>query len=231
MSDTKQGFSEGAIEGGTVDTEAESGEPINLQLRTHQATVEDWDFATLIKDLHLWAERMRLEFKLQTPVPALMVERLRTRLGHYRIGRNALGLNDEIAIDRHHATGNKYWQVLGTLLHEMLHAWQEHKGHPAGPNSHNYHNKEFREKAQSLGLIIDRYGHTEYPDGDTPFRQLLKKYGVEAPEVLKSEPPPRPRCGSRLKLYECPCHVKARVGRSRFNARCLDCGGLFERMA
>ena len=33
---------------------------------------------------------------------------------------------------------------------------------------------------------------------------------------------------SKLKLYECLCGVKVRGGRSRSNAQCLDCGGLFE---
>jgi hypothetical protein len=32
---------------------------------------------------------------------------------------------------------------------------------------------------------------------------------------------------SNLRLYECWCGVKVRVGRARFNAQCLDCGGVF----
>lgn len=209
--------------------ETKSAETINLALRRHQTKVDDWGFRKVAANLHTWAERMIFDFKIQTKaVPALMIERLRKRLGHYRSGRNGFGLRDEIALDEHHVRGNPYWKVLGTLLHEILHCWQEHSGKPPGPNSRNYHNKQYREKAEELGLIVDQYGHTQYAPGDTPFLNLLRKYGVQVPEI--PEPEPLITKGwSSLELYQCPCGVKARVGRSRFNAQCLDCGGLFER--
>lgn len=208
--------------------ESQSTEAINWQLRVHQADVQDWDFNRLAADLHLWAERMILEFKLEIGTPALRIDSLR-RPGHYRPGRNAFGLKDEIAIDEGHARGSLYWQLLGTLLHEILHSWQEHNGKAPSPNSHNYHNKEYREKAASLGLIVDERGYTQYAPGTTPFFNLLKKYGIEVPEVPRPKLVPLRVSRTKLKLWECPCGVKVRVGRSRFNAKCLDCGGLFER--
>ncbi len=123
--------------------EPTSAELINIQLRAHQTTVEDWPLAAVIKDLHGWAERMIVEFKLEIGVPALMTEPLRGRLGHYRIGRNGFGPNDEIAIDRQHAGQSLYWEVLGSLLHELLHSWQEHHERPPSRGSWNYHNKQF----------------------------------------------------------------------------------------
>jgi len=210
--------------------EPKPAETINRALRRHQVKVDDWRFGKLAANLHTWAGRMCVEFKLQLEqVPALMIERLRKRLGHYRKGRNAFGLNDEIALDEHHVQVSPYWETLGTLAHEILHLWQEHKGKPPGPNSRNYHNKQYRQKAQELGLIVDRYGRTQYAQGDTPFLNLLRKYGVDVPEIPKPELLSSRRCGSKLILYECSCPVKVRVGRSRFNARCLDCGSLFER--
>jgi len=209
--------------------ETESAEPINFALRDHQTTVEDWNFKELTTDLHNWAERIIFEFKLETGIPALMMERLRrTRLGHYRPGRNAFGLRDEVAIDQNHARTGPYWQVIGSLLHELIHAWQEHNGKPPSPNSHNYHNKEFRKKALSLGFIVDHRGYTQYAPGDTPFLSLLRKYGIEVPEIPELEPTPNQPSRTKLALYECLCGVKLRVGRSRFNAKCLDCGGLFQ---
>jgi hypothetical protein len=207
-----------------------SPETINIALRDHQSEADDWHFHELIADLHIWAERMILDFKFETEnIPALMIERLRKRLGHYRGGRNSFGLKDEIALDEHHVRADPYWQVLGTLAHEFIHLWQKHKGKPSGPNSRNYHNKEYRQKAGELGLIVDQYGHTQYAPGDTPFLTLLKKYGVQVPKIPKPDFPSPQRCRSSLVLYECSCGVKVRVGRSRFNAKCLDCGSLFER--
>jgi hypothetical protein len=209
---------------------ANSAEPINLALRDHQSNVDDWDFHKLTADLHVWVAQMILDFKLQTQgTPALMVERLRKHLGHYRIGRNGFGLNDEIALDEHYVRVSPYWEVLGTLAHEILHLWQHHSGNPPGLNSHNYHNREFRRRAEELGLIVDQYGRTQYAPGDTPFMNLLRKYGVQAPAIPKPHFPLRKKCSSTLNLYECLCGVKVRVGRSRFNAKCLDCNGLFKR--
>lgn len=210
--------------------ETESAEAINFALRDHQTTVKDWNFKELTADMHNWAERIIFVFKLQTGIPALMMERLRrTRLGHYRPGRNAFGLRDEVAIDQNHARTGPYWQVIGSLLHELIHAWQEHNGTPPSPKSHNYHNQEYREKAAALGLIVDQRGYTQYAPGETPFFNLLRKYGTEVPQIPKPAPIPFRASRTKLRLWECPCGVKVRVGRSRFNAKCLDCGSLFRK--
>lgn len=205
-------------------------EAINYHLRHHQADAEDWGFSDLANDLHLWGERMIFEFKLQIGTPVLMVARLRRgRLGHYRRGRNAFGLRDEIAIDQSHAEESAYCRVLITLAHELIHSWQEHHGSPPSRRSFNYHNREFRNKAESLGLIVDSRGHTHCSPGDTPFLLLLKKYDVAVVETGEPRLALAQPSRSKLTLYECACGVKARVGRSRFNAKCLDCGTLFRK--
>ena len=205
-----------------------SPETINIVLRNHQIKVDDWRFHKLVADLHIWSERIILDFKLEVQgVPALMIERLRKRLGHYRIGRNGFGLRDEIALDEHHVESSPYWQVLGTLTHECIHLWQEYNGTPPGPNSHNYHNRQYRQKAEELGLIVDQYGHTQFAPGNTLFLNLLRRYGIQVPKIPKPKFPSRQKCGSTLTLYECSCGVKVRVGRRRLNAKCLDCGSLF----
>lgn len=172
-----------------------------------------------------------VNIKLQIDkVPVLMIERLRYYLGHYRLGQNGFGLNDEIAINECHVRTSPYWEILGTLAHEILHMWQVHNGKPPSPNSRNYHNKQYREKAYEFGLIVDQYGHTRYMPGNTLFFNLLRKYGIDVLEIPKLELVPSSKGKSKLSLYECPCGVKARIGRSHFNAKCLDCGGLFRRM-
>src|SRR5436309_10620713 len=203
-------------------------EPINGALRDHQSQAANWKFREPAEDLHLWAGRMVSEFKLQIGTPCLFIENLRRRrLGHFRPGRNGFGLHDEIAIDASHLERDPYWDVLDTLLHELLHSWQAHHG-KAGRR--NFHNKQFRDKAAEFGLLIDANGRGVLAPGDTPFRKLLRKHGIEVPE-LDGNP-----CAEnllhladateeKLKLFECPCGVKVRIGRARFNAKCLDCGG------
>lgn len=211
-----------------MTTNGRSTESINEVLADHQSTLmlEDWDFAEVAADLHRWTLRMVLEFKLEIGAPALQIERLRRAYGHYRPGRNGFGLRDEIAIDEAHAQAGPYWQVLGTLLHELLHSWQ---GQHGCPGKRNYHNKVFQRKAGELGLIVDQNGRTEYAPPETPFSRLLAKHGVEAPKISQPIPVHNKHGSSKLKLYECPCGVKVRVGRSRFRALCLECNDKFER--
>jgi len=207
----------------------ESTETINLALKEHQIAAADWDFAALTADLHLWAERIIFDFKFEIGTPALTIETLRRKYGHYRRERNGFGLIDEIAIDEVHVQNPQYWRVIGTLCHELMHAWQQHHGTPPSPKSHNYHNKQFRDKAKSIGLIVNQTGFTQYESGDTPFFSLLKKYGVDVPQVPKPQLVQSRPSRSSLTLYECLCGVKVRVGRSKFNAKCLDCGSLFRK--
>jgi hypothetical protein len=206
-------------------------ETINLALRAHQENSDGWSFKAAAADLHGWGERMIIEFKLEIGIPCLLIEHLSRRYGHYRPKRNGFGLADEIGLDRSHVQHSPYWRVLGTLLHELLHSWQAHHG---TPGCRNYHNQEFQQKAWSLGLVIDSQGYTKYAAGDTPFFRLLKKFGIETPEDPNASGAGSPptnglsaSVGSKLKLYACGCGVKVRVGRARFNAQCLDCGGVF----
>jgi hypothetical protein len=216
---------------GTSNTAALIEEPINLALRDHQKTAEDWRFRALVTELHTWSERFRLKFKLNTPIPAIRIERLGgRRLGHFRCGRNGWGLNYEIAIDRDHSTSDPFWQAVGTLLHELLHLWQEVHGANPSRCSFNYHNKEFRDKAAALGLIVDHRGYTCYATQNSPFLDLLKEYDVNVPPLppLEEQRTRLERLGSsKLKLWECGCPVRVRVAVPNFRARCLVCGCLF----
>jgi len=213
---------------GPYTMEANSAETINLVLRDHQASVQDWRFRNLAADIHVWAQKMVLDGKVETGTPALMIEQLRPeRFGHCRDRRNAFGLKDEVVVDQDYCQASLYRQVLGVSLHELLHARQEHNGKPPSPKSRNYHNNQFREKAATFGLLVDSRGHAQYAPGDTPFFTLLGKYGLEVPEIPEPGVLLTRQGRSTLALYECSCSVKVRVGRSRFNAMCLDCDSLF----
>jgi hypothetical protein len=211
-----------------TDMEAEQ---TNLDLRAHQGSIDDWPKRALVEDLHTWAERLTSEFKLKTPLPALMLDRLSHNIcGHFRRGRNGFGLRNEIAINELHVSEKPYWEVIVTLLHELLHSEQENIG---SPGRRNYHNKEYRDRAEALGLIVDRWGHTWVAPKPTPFWEIIEKYGLKAPEITE---PARAAVGSpgnsKLKLWVCQCTpkpVRVRVAIEDFQARCLKCGQLFAR--
>jgi hypothetical protein len=70
--------------------------------------------------------------------------RMRARLGHYAPAQQ--GRPAEIAISRRHLRRHGFAEALETLLHEMVHQWQDEQGHPLG------HDRRFREKARSVGI-------------------------------------------------------------------------------
>ncbi|MFC1637243.1 hypothetical protein ACFL5Z_20685 [Planctomycetota bacterium] len=216
-----------------------NGEKINDALREHQTSIIDWSLHTLAEDLHAWADRLIFEFKLECGCPALTIESLRgSTLGRFRCDRNGFGLLNEIAIDKDHANSSEYWQVLGTLLHELVHAEQQATGaDDESTKRRNYHNNVFIERAESFGLIVDRKGHQQYAPPPTRFSELLKQHGVEISISTDAGPisptlQSIPQRGSKLKLWICSCKphpVRVRVAIQDFQARCLKCGEIFVR--
>ena len=66
---------------------------------------------------------------------------------------------DEIALNPRHFKNRTLIEVTSTLVHEMVHVWQFHYGHPSRAN---YHNKEWAGEMLRLGL---RPSHTGAPGG------------------------------------------------------------------
>ncbi len=217
-----------------------AAEQINVNLKEHQGHVHEWNYSSLAKNLHVWAERFVLEFKLQCTVPALRLDGLRSNCyGYFRIGRNGFGLLNEIAINDKHINGAAVdFQVCGTLLHELLHSEQQAlntEGQTA--KRRNYHKGAFIKRAKYFGLIVDHGGHQEYAPPPTRFSQLLDKYGIEVPTYTDNEASKIRTVGlvagnSKLKLWICSCKPKpvhVRVAVPDFRARCLKCNQLFVR--
>ena len=71
--------------------------------------------------------------------------RMRMRLGHYSSATKA-GDPPEIAISRRHLRRHGWEEALETLLHEMVHQWQDERGMPLD------HGAEFRRKANAVGI-------------------------------------------------------------------------------
>jgi len=205
----------------------ENSNTIYEALASHQKGARDWDVQDLVLKLQHWAERFNSEFKLEIPAISLRVDWLsRKCYGHFRRGRNGFGLVNEIAINREYLNEQQPWEVLATLLHEMLHAWQEEHG---TPGKNNYHNSELRKKAATLGLVINSAGIQEYTL-NSPFFNMLQREQIAIPVELPPVPPNKKRGKSKLKKWSCACSppVNVRVAIPSFNAKCLNCNSNFE---
>jgi hypothetical protein len=215
--------SEGLVE---LASERE-GSPADVYeiLAQHQRQ-EEWNRREMMEGLQTWANRFVVEFKLDIPEVVLCVDVLpSSRYGHFRNGHNGFGLKGEVAINARYLTPDiPLWEVLGTLLHELLHAWQQAHG---TPGKRNHHNAEFRAKAFELGLIIDRRGLGGYA-AESRFKDLLRGVGVVVPEHELLPPARRPRGESKLKKWSCGC-TNVRVAVADFRAMCLKCGNEFRR--
>jgi len=194
-------------------------------LAQHQLS-EAWHARNLIGTLQDWASRFIAEFKLDIPEVALCVDRMPvTTFGHFRGGHNGFGLKGEIALNARHLTGQTaLWEVLGTLLKHLLNAWQQAHG---TPGKHGNHNREFREKAASLGLLVDEKGLLGFA-ADSPFKELLRRHGVEVPSAERPIPARRPKGDSKQKKWSCEC-TSVRCAITELYAQCLKCGQVFRK--
>jgi hypothetical protein len=199
---------------------------IYRELARHQGTEKGWDSKELAAELLRWVAIYDEEFDLDVPEVSLSIDFThRLCYGHFRYGHNGFGLKGEILINKHYVSDREGWKTLGTLLHEMLHGWQQAHGKPG---KGKYHNKQFRHKAETLGLIVDHWGHTQYAP-DSAFTRLLEKHGVHVPPLGKPVLSERQPGESKLKKWSCGC-TNVRVAIVDFRARCLKCKRLFSRV-
>lgn len=77
-------------------------------------------------------------------VPVRISRRMRRRLGHYT--PRAEGVEPEIAISWQHVRRQGLADAAITLLHEMVHQWQDEAGHAVD------HGEAFRRKAREVGI-------------------------------------------------------------------------------
>ncbi len=113
-------------------------------------------------------------------------------------------------------------EVLGVLLHELIHA-------SFGPSMHDIgHGKQFSQAAKKLGLAGPPTATVVSPELLPFLQSYVARVGVypHAPIVprQKAKAP-----GSRLRLYECCCDpvMKVRVASNDFDATCNRCDEAF----
>jgi SprT-like family protein len=108
--------------------------------RTHPADVP------IIRELSRWHTALNQERfggALRT-VPIRISRRMKSRLGHYSPG--AEGCGPEIVLSRRHIRRDGWEEALHTLLHEMVHQWQDEQGFAVD------HGASFRAKARAVGI-------------------------------------------------------------------------------
>lgn len=205
-------------------------EAVNVQIRTHETQIKDWELLEKAQELYLWYDLFNKEFfESGLGIAVLSFDKVRINtLGHYVIGRNGIGIEHNINLNFLHLDREK-WRLLRTLLHEMLHQYQM-IGLEDEVCRGNYHNKAFRNKAISLGIPCDFQGHNIEPPTD-PFVAFLKQHGVEVDftcEVNEHELLGMGR--STLDKFSCFCipPINVRVADHRFSAKCNHCGQDFK---
>jgi len=108
--------------------------------RTH---ADDEALAARLQERHAILNAARFGWPWKQ-VPGRVSRRMKTRLGHYSPARAGEGA--EIAISRRHLRRHGFASAEITLLHEMVHQWQDEHGLPVD------HSPAFRQKAREVGI-------------------------------------------------------------------------------
>ena len=104
------------------------------------------DDGAMVEQLDAWHHRYNTRHfgGGLTIVPIRVSRRMKSRLGHYLPGIQ--GMSTEIAISRSHIRRHGWTEALHTLLHEMVHQWQDETGRPID------HGSAFRAKCREVGI-------------------------------------------------------------------------------
>ncbi|MBC7670820.1 MAG: SprT-like domain-containing protein [Polaromonas sp.] len=128
----------------------------------------------IVEQLEAWHQRYNARhFNGHLRQVAIRVSRrMKSRLGHYTVGARG-GAGAEIAISRSHVLKHGWPEALHTLLHEMVHQWQDETERTID------HSASFRAKCREVGIapyarrvLQMRVGHAL--DSHTVVRQAAR---------------------------------------------------------
>jgi len=144
----------------------------------------------------------------------------------------------EIALNPQHFRAQTTTEVLGILVHEMTHLWQQHHGTPP---RRCYHNHEWASKMIAVGLhpsdtgkpggkiVGQRMTHYIVPDG--PFAKACARILATAPPALyadRAEEPAAAKKRASKTKYTCPgCGLNA-WAKPDAPLACAECTQLME---
>jgi hypothetical protein len=119
--------------------------------RPERTRPEDEPVVAQLQRFHAHYNRLYFGKRLRA-VPIRLSSRMRTRLGHYTAA-TPTGEPAEIVIGREHIRRHGWEEALHTLLHEMVHQWQDECGHAID------HGATFRKKAREVGITPSARRH------------------------------------------------------------------------
>lgn len=139
----------------------------------------------------------------------------------------------EIALNPSYFNGKNDKDILSTLLHEMVHLWQQEFGKPS---RRNYHNVEWANKMEEVGLIPSNTGEeggartgqsmSDYIDKDGKFERIVDAFLEKDTKIEYQDRPTLKLSGNKKKnkvKYTCPdCRLNA-WGKPGANLICGDC--------
>lgn len=203
-------------------------ELINAQARQHEETVQGWDYQETSKTLYHFFDLLNERFfSNKLPTPVLSFQRTRA-LGHYVVGRNEIGVHENINISARHLADARA-QVIQTLAHEMVHAYEKNCGKLS---KGNYHDVECQQKMKEIGIPCDRWGRSL--GMKNPFVAFLTEHDIKASvqteasvQTAAPEPCVTRTSKSRLKNWRCNC--TSIWSTANVQAVCTVCGKTFVR--
>jgi hypothetical protein len=158
-------------------------------------------------------------------LPACLItwQRKRTAYGYFSPHRfrDLYGdqKTDEIALNPQGFNDRTQAEILSTLVHEMVHLWQEHQGKPSRKC---YHNRQWASKMDEVGLTPT---HTGLPGGNRtgqrmthiirangPFEEACKALLKRGPFIQWADQPDEetPKKKASKTKYSCPtCDLNA----------------------
>lgn len=147
---------------------------------------------------------------------------------------DAENVADEIALNPTHFGNRPAKQTLSTLVHEMCHLWQHHFGTPPRKC---YHNREWSEKMEEVGLtpsdtgmpggrkVGQKVSHVIEIGGrfDIACDQFIAKTGAVLFADRAGEPAEKERKKSSKTKYTCPTCGQNAWAKPETNLMCGDC--------
>jgi predicted SprT family Zn-dependent metalloprotease len=120
-------------------------------------------------------------FESKLPGALLTLQREKDTFGYFSrnrfVGRRAGEKVDEIALNPSYFAVVPLVEVFQTLVHEMVHQWQHHFGQPGRTR---YHNHEWAEKMEQVGLMPSSTGRP----GGRKVGQKVADYAIQGGPFL-----------------------------------------------
>jgi predicted SprT family Zn-dependent metalloprotease len=179
-------------------------------------------------------------FESDLPEYVITWQRKRNSRGYYASGRfkakDSDAVVDEVALNPTYFDQRTTKEILSTLVHEQVHAWQKRHGEPSRTGDHN---AEWSDKMEELGLIPSSTGQpggartgqavSHYIEAGGRFDRacdelLSQGFTIEFADRLTTTAPAKGNAKSRNKVtYSCTGCDANTWGKPGLNLICGDC--------